>query len=85
MGSFSIRIFYGTECPCFLFAGGGFWVCNHPLSEVLKFLFHVFGVSEFISGLAECLFCPPPRQPRSGVSVSLSYQPLSLQFLFSEI
>ena len=58
MGSFRICIFYRTECPCFLFVGGGFWVCNHPLSEVLKILFYVFGVSEFISGLKECLFCP---------------------------
>ena len=82
MGSFSIRIFYGTECPCFLFAGGGFWVCNHPLSEVLKFLFYVFGVSEFISGLAECLFCPtPPTKVWSFCVFELSASESAVSFL----
>lgn len=83
MGSFGICIFFRTECPCFLFAGGGFWVCNHPLSEVLKILFYVFGVSEFISGLVECLFCPPTPtpQPRSGVSVSELASESAVSFL----
>lgn len=42
-GVFWYLYLFRTECPCFLFAGGGFWVCNHPLSEVLKILFYVFG------------------------------------------